>query len=134
MKDLNLPQEAIDEVAVLIAEVIGGWDTNTLTSQVADRIRVPGNPVHDYLHHAILISESGCDPETTDTMLEIAQRKVEIEQSPSFPQIAQMTLLRMVIPFIQKRPSMERIPEIFNQLCSWEAFCLVEKAVKKHSR
>ncbi|MCL1806901.1 MAG: hypothetical protein FWG31_04290 [Oscillospiraceae bacterium] len=134
MKDMNLPQEAIDEIAVLIAEVIGGWDADTLTSQVVERIRVPGNPVHDFLHHAILISESGLDTETTDTMLEIAQRKVEMEQSPSFPQVAQMTLLRLVIPYIQKRPSMERIAEIFNQLCSWKAFCLVEDTVKKQPR
>jgi hypothetical protein len=131
MDNLNLPREAIDEVATLMAEVIGGWDANTLTSQVVERIRIPGNPVHDYLHHAVLISESGCDPDVTDTLMEIAQRKIEIEQSPPFEQVAQMTLLRLVIPYIQKRPSMERIPEIFNQLCSWEAFRLADEAVKK---
>ena len=118
LKDLNIPQKDIDEIFILIAETIEKWDMETSLSQALLTIRDPENPVHDYLYHAFLISESGCDPEVTDILLEIAQRKIEMEKVPSFRQVSQILCLRTVVPYIEKRPNRKRLLDILNQLCS----------------
>ena len=130
MNDLNIPQNDVNTVFSLIADVIAGWDIHTLVSQSFEKIRDSADIVHDYLHHALLISESGCDPEVTDILLEIAQRKIEMGKSPSFPQISQIILLRRLVPYIQKRPNPERILDMLDQLCVHSTKHLVTKKIE----
>ncbi|MDR0325218.1 MAG: hypothetical protein LBI19_03875 [Oscillospiraceae bacterium] len=121
MDELEIPQEEIDAVFNLVIDIIIVWQKGLMTLSEAFqmmRLRIPNNVVHDYLHYAFLISESGCDPELTDVLLEVAQRKIEFENNPSFQQVAQIVFLRNIIPYIQKKPNLEKILSIYNTLCS----------------
>ena len=119
LEAFEIPQKEIDALFVLLLEVMADAQKSFQTlSQAFERKRERGNPVHDYLHYAILVIESGCEPALTDTLLEIAQKKVETEQKVTFRQTAQIILLRDVVPYIQTKPDQEQLLLIQSQICS----------------